>query len=231
MTSNLPIALAGATLQADPHGALLWPEEATLIVADLHLEKGSSYAGRSRPQFLPPYDTRATIERLEGLVARHDPRRVICLGDSVHDRGAAERMAPEDSRRISDLTAAREWIWIAGNHDPEPPSCWGGVVLREVAIGPVVFRHQATACRPEIGTAEISGHFHPTASVSTRSGRVTGRCFASDGHRMLLPAFGAYAGGLNVLDPAIAGLFEIAFRVWVLGRSRIFALSSAQLTN
>ncbi len=231
MLSNSPIALAGATLQADPHGALLWPEEATLVVADLHLEKGSSYAGRSRPQFLPPYDTRATIERLEALMARHAPQRVICLGDSVHDRDAAERMNPEDSDRISAMTAGRQWIWIAGNHDPEPPSCWGGTVLREVAIGPVVFRHQASDCAPEAGSAEISGHFHPTASVATRAARVSGRCFASDGRRMLLPAFGAYAGGLNVLDPAIAGLFDMAFRVWVLGRTRIFALSSAQLTG
>jgi len=231
MTSNLPIALAGATLQADMHGALMWPEEATLIVSDLHLEKGSSFASRANPQFLPPYDTRATIGRLERLLARHAPVRVISLGDSVHDMAAVDRMDCSDADRIAAMTSGREWIWIAGNHDPEPPSRWGGIVLREVAIGPVVFRHQAMAIRPEPGTAEISGHYHPTAAVATRAARVTGRCFASDGHRLLLPAFGAYAGGLNVLDPAIARLFEMAFGVWVIGRSRLFALSSAQLAG
>jgi len=144
---------------------------------------------------------------------------------------AADRMDCSDADRIAAMTSGREWIWIAGNHDPEPPSRWGGIVLREVAIGPVVFRHQAMAIRPEPGTAEISGHYHPTAAVATRAARVTGRCFASDGHRLLLPAFGAYAGGLNVLDPAIARLFEMAFGVWVIGRSRLFALSSAQLAG
>jgi DNA ligase-associated metallophosphoesterase len=231
MISNNPIALAGATLQADLHGALLWPEEATLIVADLHLEKGSSFAGRARAQFLPPYDTRATIGRLEHLLELHAPTRVICLGDSVHDLGAADRMDPSDADRIAAMTSGRDWIWVAGNHDPVPPSCWGGTVLHELAIGSVIFRHQAANDAPVAGTAEVSGHFHPTASVATRAARVTNRCFASDGRRLLLPAFGAYAGGLNVLDPAISGLFDMVFGVWVMGRKRLFALSSAQLAG
>jgi DNA ligase-associated metallophosphoesterase len=210
-------------------GALFWPEEATLIVADLHLEKGSSFARRGTPQFVPPYDTRATIDRLEGLLRLHRPRRVICLGDSVHDGGAAERMDCEDARRIGAMTASCDWIWIAGNHDPEPPAGWGGGVLREVAIGDVILRHQARGAAPETGAYEISGHFHPTAAVATRAARVSGRCFASDGRRLLLPAFGAYAGGLNVLDPAIAGLFDAAFSVVLLGKRRMFAFSNTRL--
>jgi len=229
MNSSHPISLAGAAFQADLNGALLWPDEATLVVADLHLEKGSSYASRSRPQFLPPYDTTATIGRLEQLLTRHDPRRVICLGDSTHDSGAADRMDMASTERIAAMTAGRDWIWITGNHDPEPPANWGGTVLREVAIGNVVLRHQAGAEAPEADTCEISGHFHPTASVETRLARVSGRCFALNGRRLVLPAFGAYTGGLNVLDPAIARLFDFAFNVVMMGRRRLFAFSSANL--
>jgi DNA ligase-associated metallophosphoesterase len=229
MTEIHPIALAGMAFAADLQGALLWPAESTLVVADLHLEKGSSYAGRGRAQFLPPYDTRATIERLEHLMALHTPRRVICLGDSIHDTSAETRIDAGDSARIGAMTGACDWIWIAGNHDPEPPKSWGGTVLREVAIGNVVFRHQAHAASPDARTCEISGHFHPVASISTRAARVSGRCFAGDGRRLVLPAFGAYAGGLNVLDPAIAHLFDLAFTVVMLGRRRLFAFSSAAL--
>jgi DNA ligase-associated metallophosphoesterase len=229
MNTSHPISLAGAVFHADLHGALLWPDEATLVVADLHLEKGSSYASRNRPQFLPPYDTSATIGRLEQLLNRHSPKRVICLGDSTHDSGAADRMDMTNADRIAAMTAGRDWIWITGNHDPEPPANWGGTVLREVAISNVVFRHQAGAATPDTDTCEISGHFHPTASVATRSARISARCFALDGRRLLLPAFGAYTGGLNVLDPAIARLFDLAFNVVMLGRRRLFAFSSANL--
>ncbi len=229
MTPNIKITLAGAVFTADLHGALLWPDESTLIVADLHLEKGSSFAGGGRPRFLPPYDTRATIERLEQLIARHDPRRVICLGDSIHDPGAPDRMDANDTERIARMTASRAWFWVAGNHDPEPPSRWGGAVLSEMAIGPIMLRHRADDGPPEPGTAEISGHFHPKASVPTRAARISGRCFAGDGRRLLLPAFGAYAGGLDVLDPAIAGLFGLAFDIVMLGRRNLFAFPSACL--
>jgi DNA ligase-associated metallophosphoesterase len=231
MTIPIPIPIAGATLLADIQGALAWPEEETLIVADLHLEKGSSYAGRRRPQFLPPYDTRTTIERLEQLICLYAPRRVLCLGDSVHDSGAADRIDAADAERIAGMTAGRDWIWIAGNHDPEPPSRWGGTVLRDASIGPIVFRHQAEGLPPQDGAGEISGHFHPTASVATRAARLSGRCFVGDRRRLMLPAFGAYAGGLNVLDPAIAGLFEVEFDVLMLGRRRLFALSSRHLRS
>jgi uncharacterized protein len=229
MNTNHPIPLAGAVFHADLNGALLWPDESTLVVADLHLEKGSSYASRGRPQFLPPYDTSATIGRLEQLLNRHNPRRVICLGDSTHDSGAADRMDIANAERIGAMTTGRDWIWITGNHDPEPPSNWGGSVLREVSIGNVTFRHQAGAAAPDTDSGEVSGHFHPTASVRTRAARISARCFALDGRRLLLPAFGAYAGGLNVLDPAIARLFDLAFDVVMLGRRRLFAFSSANL--
>lgn len=228
MTSEMRIALAGAVLQADLRGALFWPSEATLIVADLHLEKGSSYA-RGRSQFLPPYDTRATLDTLAGVMRQHAPRRVICLGDSLHDPAGADRMDREDAERIASMTGSCDWLWIAGNHDPHPPARWGGTVLSEAVIGSVSFRHQAHEEPLADGTGEISGHFHPTASVSTRAARIRGRCFAADGRRLVLPAFGAYAGGLDVLDPAIAGLFGPSFDVVMLGRQRLFAFPSSAL--
>jgi DNA ligase-associated metallophosphoesterase len=229
MTHIHSIPIAGTALQADLYGALAWPAEETLVFADLHLEKGSSFAARGRPQFVPPYDTRATLERMERLIARYAPRRVICLGDSVHDRQAAARIAKADAERIAAMTHSCDWIWVAGNHDPEPPDGWGGTILSEVAIGNIVFRHEAAEAPPDSGTAEISGHFHPTASVPTRAARVRGRCFVSDARRLMMPAFGAYAGGLNVLDPAIARLFGETFDVAVLGHSRVYALNSTRL--
>ena len=214
-----PIRLNGVPLAAEPEGALHWADEATLVVADLHLEKGTSYAPAG--SFLPPYDTRATLAALATLVDRLRPQRVICLGDSFHDGGAAGRLDAADQRTLADAIArVAEWWWVAGNHDPTPPDGLGGRVAEEVTIGPLVFRHQADAARPD---GEVSGHYHPRAAVKLRHGRLGGRCFVEDGRRLILPAFGAYAGGLDVRDPAIADLFAPAARIHVIGRGRIHA--------
>ena len=160
-------------------------------------------------------------------MARHRPERVICLGDSYHDADAAERLSAIDGETIRRLAGAHEWIWVAGNHDPAPPADWGGRVEPEVTLGGLVFRHEAAADRMAAG--EVSGHFHPKASVRLRVRRVTGRCFVSDGRRLILPAFGAYTGGLDVLDPALAGLFPKGFRIHLLARDRVYAFSKAAL--
>ena len=143
-------------------------------------------------------------------------------------RTARTAWTPTDSDRIILMTGSCDWLWIAGNHDPEPPRRWGGTVLGEAAFGTVMLRHRAEHTPPESG-GEISGHFHPTASVSTRAARITGRCFVGDGRRLVLPAFGAYAGGLNVLDPAISGLFGPGFDIVMLGRRRLFAFPGSSL--
>jgi DNA ligase-associated metallophosphoesterase len=205
----------GATLLADASGALVWPERRTLVVADLHLEKGSAFAVKGTP--LPPYDSLETLRRLELALRRHAPRRVICLGDSFHDTNAASRMAEDDAAVLRRLTAAQEWIWITGNHDPAPPAGLGGIAAAEVRSGNLTFRHEAA--RRAVG--EISGHYHPKASVSVRNRRVGGRCFVTDGQRLILPAFGAYAGGLDVRDPAIETLLGRAYTVFILGRARV----------
>jgi len=194
-------------------GGLHLAEASTLVVADLHLEKGSAFAARG--QMLPPYDTVATLKRLAALVRRLKPARVIALGDSFHDRGAGGRLGEDDRAALTALTEATEWIWVAGNHDPEPPRGLGGWATSELSIGPLTFRH---APRPGRATGEIAGHLHPSARVVGRGRSVRRRCFAANGERLVMPAFGALAGGLNVLDAAFHPLFEgRAFHAFMLG--------------
>lgn len=219
------IALAGVDLWATIEGALWWPAEATLMVADLHLEKGSSLARRGA--LLPPYDSAATLTLLSRLINRLAPRRVLCLGDSFHDAEAVDRLSADDAGLLHALARGRKWEWIAGNHDGAAGfAVLGGEVTREASVGPLVFRHRAAAATT---TGEVSGHFHPKARVAVAGRHIVCRCFASDGQRLILPAFGAYAGGLDVFDPAIAALLSPAFTVWLLGRARIHRLPSRRL--
>ncbi|WP_422366049.1 ligase-associated DNA damage response endonuclease PdeM [Pelagibius sp.] len=212
------LSVNGVPLIADLSGALWWPERRLAVVADLHFEKGSAFAARG--QFLPPYDTAATLDKLETLLAQHDVKRLICLGDSFHDQEAADRLPEQIAVRLQALTARCDWIWIAGNHDPAPPQHLGGSIAAEWTEGALVFRHEA---EPEAGAGEVSGHFHPKAAVRVRNKRISAPCFVTDGRRLILPAFGAYTGGLNVLDPAIAGLLQKRFQVTLLGRRQVFA--------
>lgn len=216
------IRLNGAALTADPSGALVWPTRRTLVVADLHLEKGSAFAARG--QLLPPYDTRATLERLEALIAKHRPERVICLGDSFHDGEAGGRLSPGDRERLRRLTASCDWVWIEGNHDPEPPDDLGGRIEAELIDPPLAFRHQARkrAAKSRGISGEVSGHWHPKAAVHLPPKRISAPCFVSDGRRLVLPAFGAYTGGLNVLDPAVSGLFRPDFVVHLVHRDKLY---------
>lgn len=214
----------GARLIADPSGGLYWPAERLLVVADLHFEKGSSYAQRG--QLLPPYDTAATLQRLDGLLQAYDAATVICLGDSFHDREAEYRLDAADRQTLCRMAKGRDWIWIAGNHDPEPPGDLGGRIEAEVSVGPLTFRH-APSATPTAG--EVAGHLHPKAAVRTRARRVTRRCFASDGLRLVLPAFGAYTGGLDVLDIAFRTVFRGPFSAHLLGRARTYPIPSRRL--
>src|SRR6476619_5104169 len=212
------VDIAGVTLVADLSGALFWEEQSLLVVSDLHLEKGSSCAARG--VLLPPYDTVAPLGRLAAVVARHAPRMVIALGDSFHDRNAHGRLSAPDRDTIAELQTARDWIWISGNHDPALPSTLGGVVAHEVEIGPIAFRHEPTGA-----SGEIAGHLHPKARVSARGRSMERRCFACDGARAVMPAFGAFAGGLNIRDAAFAKIFQtLGFVAHVLGDARLHAI-------
>jgi uncharacterized protein len=215
------IEVAGERLLADPAGVLVSEAHSLLIVADLHFEKGSSFAARG--VFLPPWDTAATLARLAETLARWRPRCVVALGDSFHDGRAGERLSYDDLGLLQRLQAGRQWIWVAGNHDPSPPRGIGGEVAAEVEIGPLVLRHEP---RPGAASGEIAGHLHPVARVVTRRGSARRRCFVGDGERCVMPAFGAYAGGLNFLNPAYDALFQGSRRTaHVLGRDRVFPVS------
>ena len=216
------LTIAGVTLVADLSGALYWPEERLLVVSDLHLEKGSSYAMRG--VLLPPYDTIATLGRLGAVIARHDPRTVIALGDSFHDRDAHGRLTSPDRGVLSALQLRRNWIWISGNHDPELPKDLGGDVVQEMALGSLAFRHE-----PSGAQGEIAGHLHPKARVATRGRSVERKCFACDGERAIMPAFGAYTGGLNIRDKAFAKIFQtLGFVAHVLGDKRLHAIAASR---
>jgi DNA ligase-associated metallophosphoesterase len=218
------ISVAGATLVADCAGALHWPDESLLVVADLHLEKGSAFAARG--VLLPPYDTAATLARLATLIERYAPRLVIALGDSFHDGGGPLRMSDISRATLKALQRGRDWLWITGNHDPDPAENIGGRFAESLALGPLTFRHQPS---PHPCDGEIAGHLHPQARVARRGRAVSRRCFASDGKRLVMPAFGAYAGGLNVRDRAIASLFGThAFTAHMLSERRIYAIAAAR---
>ena len=214
------IVLAGVPLLADCSGALYWPEQGLLAVADLHLEKGSSFAARG--QLLPPYDTAATLSRLGRLVAHYAPRIVIALGDSFHDGDGPARLSLEDRDNLHALQRGRDWVWLTGNHDPEPAANVGGTFHAMLTLGTLTFRHI-----PSGADGEIAGHLHPVARVSHRGRAVSRRCFAADKTRMVMPAFGAFTGGLNIRDAAFADIFgTIAFTAHMLGEERLYAFAA-----
>lgn len=219
------LRINGADLTVDLAGPLWWPAECTLVVADLHLEKGSGYAPSG--QFLPPYDSQATLAVLAGVVEARRPDRVICLGDSFHDVRARDRLSPCQVDVVRGLTGASDWIWVTGNHDPAPPADLGGRSVSDLILGPLIFRHEAR----ETARGEISGHYHPKARVRTRLGTVSGRCFVTDGNRLILPALGAYAGGLDARSPAIARLMNPGYQVILLGRERAYRFPAAALSS
>jgi DNA ligase-associated metallophosphoesterase len=216
--------LAGAALLADPTGALVWPLQRTLVVADLHLEKASSLAAR-RGLLLPPYDTAATLAKLADAILRNDVRRVVALGDSFHDPNGPARMPAEAGAALRALMRGRDWIWLRGNHDPEPLDMEGDSCA-EFTLGPLVFRH---APRDPGSGAEVAGHLHPAARLVWSGRAIRRRCFAIGRCRLVLPAFGALAGGLNVLDQAFSPLFAGRPGVALLGGRRVYPVSPALL--
>jgi hypothetical protein len=219
------IVICGKRFLADLSGALYWPAERTLIVADLHLEKGSSLARRGT--LLPPYDTRASLLRLAEAIDRHDPERVIALGDSLHEPAAAARLADDDLAALAIMREGREWIWIAGNHDPEIPAELGGTPMPECVTGGIRFRH-APYAGP--ATHEIAGHLHPAARLAMHGYVIRRPCYVSNGLRLVLPAFGTYTGGLNVLDEAFTPLFGAGgLHVWMLGQEGVYPVAARQL--
>jgi DNA ligase-associated metallophosphoesterase len=239
---SLSVRVMGELCVLRCSGALWLPDHRTLVAGDLHLEKGSAYAARG--QMLPPYDSRATLDRLEAEIVELAPERVVLLGDSFHDSRSIGRMAADDRARLDRLAEGRDWVWLEGNHDREALGAGlsvasifaagdferlaglPGRVVPELALGALYLTHEPEA-RPRPG--EVAGHLHPCARVMAHARRVRRACFVTDGRRLILPAFGAFTGGLNVLDPAIAGLFEAPPLLGALGRDRVHALAWGSL--
>ncbi|HET9810255.1 MAG TPA: ligase-associated DNA damage response endonuclease PdeM [Sphingomicrobium sp.] len=195
----VPLSFAGETFSPSAAGVLFWPTRQALLVADLHLEKASWFARLG--QFLPPYDSHATLTALAAEVERTGARRLYCLGDSFHDRFGCDRL-PADSRAILlEMTGRLEWTWIVGNHDPGFADHCGGTIVEEVELGGILLRHAAD---PAETRPEISGHFHPKLRVSLNGRRISRRCFVASEKKLILPAFGALTGGLDASHPEIA---------------------------
>jgi DNA ligase-associated metallophosphoesterase len=217
--NDLLIDVNGETLLLDSCGAAFSPAHSTIIFSDLHFEKGSSYA-RGR-QFLPPYDTTNTLLRMARAIGRHQPARVIALGDSFHDANAADRLGAEERGMLEAMGKGASFVWITGNHDPHPPVWLGGEIAEVYQMGGLTFRHEPLAA---FQPGEVAGHLHPCASVAKWGRSVRKRCFVSDGLRLILPSFGAYTGGLDVGETAIASLFAGPFHAYMLGNSRVYAI-------
>lgn len=194
----VPFSFGGHDLFALRQGAVFWPRRRALLVADLHLEKASWLAGGG--QFLPPYDTLATLADLEALVAATGAAETWCLGDSFHDIAGCDRLPAAARQTLTRLTAATRWTWITGNHDPLVADRCGGEVAADMMVDGLVLRHEA---RPEEARPELSGHFHPKLRLTVRGRPVARRCFVATATKLILPAFGALSGGLDVDHPAI----------------------------
>lgn len=217
------IGLRGRTAVLDLTGAMYLPEEDALLVADLHFEKGSSFARRG--MMLPPYDTRETLVALSDAILRYGPRAVIALGDSFHDIGGPDRLGEQEREALTQAQAGRDWIWVTGNHDRVLPESIGGQVVEEMELGPLTLRHEPL----EGVEAEVAGHLHPVGKVVMRGRSTRRRCFLTDGSRCIMPALGAYAGGLNACDAAFKPLFPKGFTAHLIGTERIFAIAKSML--
>jgi DNA ligase-associated metallophosphoesterase len=194
----VPFSFAGETFEATPDGALFWPTHNALLVADLHLEKASWFALAG--QFLPPYDSHATLSALAAEIERTGATRLFCLGDSFHDRFGCERLPASARELLTDLTRRLDWTWIVGNHDPGFADHCGGHLAEEVEIGGIILRHEAVRDDPR---PEMSGHYHPKLRVHLRGRLVSRRCFVVSPSKVIFPAFGSLTGGLDAHHPEI----------------------------
>jgi uncharacterized protein len=225
MPKPIMVELGGLALVLDAAGVAYAPDEGTLLVADLHFEKASSLARRG--VYLPPYDTADTLRLLASLVTHYQPKRVICLGDSFHDGEGHDRLTQVAIDAISALASGRDWVWISGNHDPEGKGTLPGEVCQELQLRNVTLRHE-----PQFVSAkfEIAGHLHPCARIEQRGRSLRRRCFALNQNHMVLPAFGALTGSLNVLDKAYRGMMGRAgAKAAMLGQSGAYAIKAHRL--
>jgi len=214
------IGVHDVAVLCDPLGGLFIPQHAVLVVSDLHLEKGAAFARRG--QLHPPYDTLATLRLLQILIDRYAPKTVVTLGDNFHDRKGSALLPPLFRQSIKDMAKGRDWLWVNGNHDPDGAVGLPGNSVDELQCSGLVFRHEP---KPGQANGEIAGHLHPAAVVRRREKSVRRACFATDGTRLVMPAFGVTTGGLDLRHAAMNGLFNRTHLVaHMLGRDRIYSV-------
>lgn len=211
--SGAPLDFAGQELVLLKSNAIYWPRERALLVADLHLEKGSWYAGHG--QMLPPYDSRATLEKIADAVKACAARRVITLGDNFHDGAGAHRLDPYAAGMLETLTRTLDWVWVTGNHDEAMERTFGAAMASELELGAIILRHQAK--RGE-SRAEISGHYHPKMRLRVRNRHIARPCGVlsrspTGCDRLIAPAIGAYTGGMDADSPEIIEALSPAHRI------------------
>ena len=227
MIQTADIGIAETQALCDPLGALYLPESRTLVLSDLHLEKGAAFARRG--MMLPPYDTAQTLKLMTAVIERYRPACVICLGDSFHDRKGAAALPLPQQQQLSGLMAGRDWFWIAGNHDPDHPEGLGGDCVQELYLDGLCFRHEPAEIAGD-AVGEVAGHLHPAARVVRRGKGVRRPCFACDGLRLIMPSFGVTTGGLNLRNRAFDGLFDLrCLTAHLLGRDRIYSVAFDRL--
>lgn len=227
LEAGAAITVAGVEAVCEPSGALWLPQLRLLVVSDLHLEKGAAFARRG--QFVPPYDTEATLALLEQAVARRNPEVVVSLGDSFHDRTGSAHLPLPFRERLSALSRGRHWVWISGNHDPDGIEGLAGDVMETISFAGLTFRHE-----PKHGRApgEVAGHLHPAAAVTRREKTVRRPCFACDGERLVMPAFGVLTGGLDLRHRAFSGLFDqVRLTAHLMNAGRIYSVPYGRLAG
>ncbi len=219
------LTFAGQSFLALPSGALYWAAENALLVADLHLEKLSSYARRG--SLLPPYDTGMTLRRLEADLVATGATEIIALGDSFHRDEGTTTLLDADRLRLLALLGKARWTWISGNHDPAPHAL-GGVCVAALERAGLTLVHAPKRGTPGL----VAGHLHPAAHVSVNGRSVRRPCFVHDGQTLVLPAYGSGTGSLNILSPAFVGLFDWArLEVAMIGRGRVYQVSTRRLVT
>lgn len=224
---RLEASVNGTAVLYDYRGVVFLPDSQVLIVSDLHLEKGAAFARRGLMH--PPYDTQTTLTRLEDCIFSYQPKSIISLGDSFHDRYGAIYLPDIYKQQLLKLQGNSDWIWISGNHDPEPPKGLGGSFIEEITIDSLTFRHEPLLNSID---GEVAGHLHPAAKITRRSKSVRKPCFASDGKRLILPAFGTTTGCLSLQHKAFNGLFSKAnLNAYILGKNQLYPVAFSRLNS
>jgi DNA ligase-associated metallophosphoesterase len=213
----------GHTFEPMPSGALYWRARSTLLVADLHFEKFSSYAKSG--SMLPPYDTGLTLRRLERDIAATGAERVVALGDSFHRDEGTTTLLDADRLSLLALLGRTHWTWVAGNHDPAPHAL-GGLCVPVLELSGLTLTHEPRRGTPGL----VAGHLHPAAAIHVNGRSVRRPCFVHDRKLLLLPAYGSGTGSMNILGHAFAGLFDWSdLEVAMLGRAKVYPVSTRRL--